>query len=41
MKCGAISRKDCVKLKDHVLTVAIPDYRPTPGNKGSYALRRI
>jgi len=22
-------------------TVAIPDYRPTPGNKGAYSLRRI
>ena len=22
-------------------TVAIPDYRSTPGNKGAYALRRI
>jgi len=22
-------------------TVALPDYRSTPGNKGAYALRRI
>jgi hypothetical protein len=24
-----------------IRTVAIPDYRSTPGNKGAYALRRI
>jgi quinol monooxygenase YgiN len=26
---------------DLMRTVAIPDYRATPGNKGAYALRRI
>jgi heme-degrading monooxygenase HmoA len=26
---------------DLMRTVAIPDYRSTPGNKGAYALRRI
>ncbi len=26
---------------DLMRTVAIPEYRATPGNKGAYALRRI
>jgi heme-degrading monooxygenase HmoA len=26
---------------DLMRTVAIPDYRATPGNKGAYALRRV
>jgi heme-degrading monooxygenase HmoA len=26
---------------DLMRTIAIPDYRATPGNKGAYALRRI
>jgi hypothetical protein len=30
-----------MNISNLMRTVAIPDYRSTPGNKGAYALRRI
>jgi heme-degrading monooxygenase HmoA len=38
---GATSATKSDEYLNLMRTVAIPDYRSTPGNKGAYALRRI
>ena len=38
---GATPASKSDEYLDLMRTVAIPDYRSTPGNKGAYALRRI
>jgi hypothetical protein len=38
---GATSASKKRRVPELMRTVAIPDYRSTPGNKGAYALRRI
>jgi hypothetical protein len=38
---GATSASKSDEYLNLMRTVAIPDYRSTPGNKAAYALRRI
>jgi heme-degrading monooxygenase HmoA len=38
---GATTRAKSDEYLNLMRTVAIPDYRSTPGNQGAYALRRI
>jgi hypothetical protein len=38
---GATSASKSDEYLDLMRTVAIPDYRSTPDNKGAYALRRV